>query len=124
MLAAKGYVESLQGWRGFFPDYWSPVRQWQAAALREAVNFPIQSTEAGLVKAVMVAIYNRLRADYPYARMVLQVHDELWVECGEQYAEDVAMVMKDIAEEVSRRWFSVVPIVFDTKIVSNWAAGK
>lgn len=123
-LASKGYVESLMGWRGFFSDFWSPVRQWQAAALREAVNFPIQATEAGLVKAVMVAIYNRLRVDWPYARLVLQVHDELWVECGEEYAEQVEMMMKDTAEEVSRRWFSLVPIVFDTKIVSNWAQGK
>lgn len=124
MLASKGYVESLMGWRGFYPDYWSPVRQWQSAALREATNFPIQATEAGLVKAVMAAIYNRLRVDYPFAQMVLQVHDELWVECGESYANEVAMVMKEIAEEVSRRWFSVVPIVFGTKVVGNWAEGK
>ncbi len=124
-LAARGYVESLMGWRGFFPDFWSPVRQWQAAALREATNFPIQATEAGLVKACMIAIHSNLRRYYNNApKLVLQVHDELWADCPTYMSYDVAQMMKETCEEVSREWFKLVPIKFETKIVQNWAAGK
>jgi len=123
MLSSKGYVESLQGWRGFFPDWFSPVRQWQAAALREATNFPIQATEAGLVKAFMAEVYGQIQG-MQNVRPVLQVHDEFWLEAPEEFADALAIMMKCVAEEVSRRWFSVVPIKFDTKIVTNWAAAK
>lgn len=122
-LSAQGYVESIMGWRMFFPDYAGMVNQWSSAALREAANAPIISSEAGLVKVFMRAVYLRLKSEFPLWRLVLQVHDELWAEGPEREADAVMQMMKETATEVARRFMSI-PVRFDTKTVTSWGLAK
>jgi uracil-DNA glycosylase family 4 len=125
ILTTKGYVESLMGWRGFFTDYSGMVNQWSSAALREAANFRVQATEAGLVKAVMIEVYNNFRRYYNgRPKLVLQVHDEIWAECPKYMQYDVEIMMKETAETVAKRWIKTVPIRFDTKTVTSWGLAK
>lgn len=124
ILTTKGYVESLMGWRGFFTDYSGMVNQWSSAALREAANFRVQATEAGLVKAFMIELYRTLRKDYPEWRMVLQVHDEVWAEGPQEQAAEVEAMLPELAANVAKRWIKTVPIRFDTKTVTSWGLAK
>lgn len=123
-LMQQGYVESLMGWRMFYPDVLSSVRKWQSAAVREAADGLIQSTEAGLVKAFMIRVYQELRENFPAYRLVLQVHDELWAEGPPDQQEEVMAMMRRVAVEVGKLWIPTVPIRFETKAVMNWAEGK
>ena len=61
---------------------------------------PIQGTAADVMKLAMVKVWERLRAERPEARLVLQVHDELIVECPEGSAEAVAALLEEEMEHV------------------------
>lgn len=124
ILAAQGYVESLLGWRMYFPDAFSPVNRWAAKALREASNAPIISTEAGLVKVFMTRVRQMLRKHYPAWQLVLVVHDELFAEGPEAEGKEVAQMMSELAVEVGKEWLHKVTLRFDPKVVTNWADAK
>jgi DNA polymerase I-like protein with 3'-5' exonuclease and polymerase domains len=121
ILRDQGYVESLLGWRMYFPDYHS-AQFWKVSrALRQAANGPIIATEGDIVKVVMAAVYRELRAEFPSWRLVLQVHDEILAEGPERDAEAVAAMMSDVAQSVPRQWLDPVPVTFDAKPIQKWS---
>jgi DNA polymerase-1 len=77
----KGYTETLFGRRRPFPDLSSPNRILREAAERQALNAPMQGTAADIMKLAMVGVENELRSREFQSRVLLQVHDELVVEC-------------------------------------------
>ena len=85
---------------------------------RVALNMPIQGTAADIIKAAMVRVDARMRAEHLQARLLLQVHDELIVECPAEEAETVKAILVDEMEHVVDYR---VPLLVDAKIGASWA---
>src|SRR5207249_11509790 len=93
----EGLVVSATGRRRAIPDLRSPNFQLRGAAERMAINFPMQSLAADIIKIAMVRLHREIEADEIEGRMLLQVHDELLFEVPraelDQFAEKVPRVM-------------------------------
>ena len=76
----EGFVVSATGRRRAIPDLRSPNFQLRSAAERMAINFPMQSLAADIIKIAMVRLQREIEADHIEGRMLLQVHDELLFE--------------------------------------------
>ena len=93
----------------------------RANAERMAMNAPFQGSAADLVKMAMVALDERLKATFPSARMLLQVHDELVLECDAADVPGVAALARETMEGVASL---AVPLTVETASGANWAAAK
>jgi len=87
----QGYTETLFGRRRPCPDVKSSNYIVRSAAERAAVNMPLQGTAADMMKLAMIKIHQTLPSG---AQMLLQIHDELIVECGEDQVQEVAEVLR------------------------------
>ena len=93
----KGFVETLLGRRRPTPDAQSTNHMVREPALRQAVNMPIQGTAADLTKLAMVEVNKLLPKD---AKMLLQIHDSIMIECKESDADAVGKILKETMENV------------------------
>ncbi len=116
-----GYVETLLHRRRDLPELKSSNFNLRSFGERVALNMPIQGTAADVMKLAMVAVWNRLRAEGLAARLVLQVHDELIVECPEHEAEQVSRLL---AEEMERVMALSVPLTAEAHWGKNWLEAK
>lgn len=112
---AHGYVETLFGRRRPTPDLSAPNHLVRAAAERAAANMPIQGTEADLMKKAMLAVDAKLPQS---AKLILQVHDSLIVECNEENADEVAKILKEAMESVAPEL--PVKLAVDVTIGHDW----
>jgi DNA polymerase I len=94
---SQGYVETLFGRRRPTPDVKSPNFIIRQAAVRQAVNMPIQGTEADLMKMAMIEIDKNLPKD---CYQLLQIHDSILVECPEGKSHQVSGILKDVMENI------------------------
>ena len=116
-----GFVETLFHRRRDLPELTSSNRNLRAFGERVALNMPIQGTAADIMKLAMIAVWRRLKDDLPQARLVLQVHDELIVECPEADAPEVARIL---AEEMERVVTLSVPLTAEAHWGKNWLEAK
>ena len=115
---ADGYVTTLFGRRRDLPELKSSNFNLRSFGERVALNMPIQGTAADIIKAAMVRVDARMRAEHLQARLLLQVHDELIVECPKEEAETVrGILIEEMEHVVDYR----VPLLVDTKIGASWA---
>ena len=117
----QGYVETLFHRRRDLPELKSSNFNLRSFGERVALNMPIQGTAADIMKLAMVAVRKRLRQELPEARLVLQVHDELIVECPEAQAETAAALLKEEMENVVSL---SVPLTADAHWGRNWLEAK
>ena len=115
---ADGYVTTLFGRRRDLPELKSSNFNLRSFGERVALNMPIQGTAADIIKAAMVRVDARMRAENLQARLLLQVHDELIVECPTEEAETVKTILIDEMEHVVDYR---VPLLVDAKIGASWA---
>ncbi len=115
---ADGYVTTLFGRRRDLPELKSSNFNLRSFGERVALNMPIQGTAADIIKAAMVRVDARMRAEKLQARLLLQVHDELIVECPAEEAETVKAILVDEMEHVVDYR---VPLLVDAKIGASWA---
>lgn len=115
---ADGYVTTLFGRRRDLPELKSSNFNLRSFGERVALNMPIQGTAADIIKAAMVRVDARMRAEKLQARLLLQVHDELIVECPAEEAETVKNILVDEMEHVVDYR---VPLLVDAKIGASWA---
>ena len=115
---ADGYVTTLYGRRRDLPELKSANFNMRSFGERVALNMPIQGTAADVIKAAMVRVAQRMEREGLRARLLLQVHDELIVECPEDEAERVRALLTEEMEHVSD--FSV-PLTVDAKVGRTWA---
>ena len=115
---ADGYVTTLFGRRRDLPELKSSNFNLRSFGERVALNMPIQGTAADIIKAAMVRVDARMRAEHLQARLLLQVHDELIVECPAEEAETVKAILIDEMEHVVDYR---VPLLVDAKIGASWA---
>lgn len=98
--AELGYVTTLFGRRRYIPELKSSNFNLRAFGERVALNTPIQGTAADIIKLAMVRVYNRLKKENLRARLILQVHDELIIECPKAELEQVCTLLKYEMENV------------------------
>jgi DNA polymerase-1 len=116
-----GFVETLFHRRRDLPELKSSNFNMRSFGERVALNMPIQGTAADVMKLAMVAVWKRLKAEKLQARLVLQVHDELIVECPESEKETVAQLL---AEEMERVVSLSVPLTAEAHWGRNWLEAK
>ena len=115
---ADGYVTTLFARRRWVPELKSSNFNTRSFGERVALNAPIQGTAADVIKAAMILVRDRLLAQGLKGRLVLQVHDELIVECPQEEAEAVQRLVKEEMEAVVSL---PVPLVADTAAGKSWA---
>ena len=116
-----GYVTTLLGRRRYLPELSSPNFNIRSFGERAALNTPIQGTAADIIKKAMVAVYRRLRQETLEARLILQVHDELIVECPETEAETVQALLR---QEMENAFPLDPPLVAEAHIGKTWLDAK
>ena len=114
----EGYVETLSGRRRYFPNLATLSNQnIRRREEREAINAPIQGTAADIIKIAMIRLLPELDKEKLSARMLLQVHDELILECPENEIEKTVKIVKKIMENA----FTLsIPLITDSRIGKNW----
>ena len=118
---ADGYVSTLMGRRRWLPELKSSNFNLRSFGERVALNMPIQGTAADLIKKAMLRVDGRLRREGLEARLVLQVHDELIVECPEGEAEQVQRLLAEEMEHVAEL---AVPLTAEAHAGKSWAEAK
>ena len=116
-----GFTQTLYGRKRYIPELSSSNHNVRQGAERIALNTPIQGTAADLIKLAMVRVYDALEKNYPDAKLLLQVHDELIVECPEELASQVAELISKEMEQVAALH---VPLVAEAKWGSSWYDAK
>ncbi len=114
----SGAVATLWGRRRWIPEIKSSNFNTRSFGERVALNAPIQGTAADMIKLAMIQVRDRLQAEGLAGKLVLQVHDELIVECPEQEAEAVC---KLVAETMEGAAALSVPLLAETHAGKTWA---
>ena len=119
--AQRGYAETLMGRRRYLPELKStkaPIREF---GKRAAMNTPVQGTAADIIKLAMVRVDQALRENGLKSRLILQVHDELLLECPPEEKEEAARLLREAMENVIRLR---VPLEAEVHEGSTWAQAK
>ncbi len=116
-----GYTQTIYGRRRSIPELKSSNFNVRSSAERIALNTPIQGTAADLIKLAMIRVDAALRERFPEAKLILQVHDELIVECPESIAADVAELVSKEMEQVA---VLNVPLTAEAKWGKSWYDAK
>ena len=98
----NGYVTTAFGRRRYLPELSSSNGMLRAFGERVARNAPIQGTAADIIKIAMIKVQNRLEKEYPDARLILQVHDELIIECKAANAAAVCALLEEEMENAAK----------------------
>jgi len=118
---ADGYACTMQGRRRYLPELAASNFNVRSFGERVARNMPIQGTAADIIKLAMVRVAARLRAEAPEARLIMQVHDELIVECPREHAERVSALLE---EEMRGAAKLDVALEVDAHTGTNWLEAK
>lgn len=113
----NGYVETLFHRRRYIPELSSNnymVRQFGA---RVAMNTPIQGTAADIMKIAMIHVNERLKEEKLNARLILQIHDELLIECNIEEKEKVKEILKESMEKAVKL---EVPLEVEVSEATDW----
>lgn len=113
----KGYAETIFHRRRYLPDITSRNNTVRGFAERNAINAPIQGSEADIIKVAMIRIHRRFAEEGIRSKMILQVHDELNFSV---YPEEKALVERIVVEEMERAYTLSVPLVADAGWGRNW----
>ena len=113
----KGYVSTLYGRRRELPELKSSNFNLRSFGERVALNMPIQGTAADIMKIAMVHVAGRLEREGLQAKLLLQVHDELIVECPAEESDTVSRILK---EEMEQAASLSVPLTVEVHSGHSW----
>ncbi|HSO11990.1 MAG TPA: DNA polymerase I [Anaerolineales bacterium] len=120
--ASQGYVETLLGRKRYFPALQSRQNvQIKNREEREAINAPIQGTAADIMKIAMLKIPPALKKASLKAKMLLQVHDELVLECPKEELEKTAQIVQDT---MANAYPLSIPLSTEARYGKNWGEMK
>ena len=117
----KGYGETLFKRRRYLPELTASNKMLQGFGERVAKNMPIQGTAADIIKIAMVKVYERLQKENLQAKLIMQVHDELIVECPENEKEKVAEILREEMESATEM---KVKLLSDVHTGKTWYDAK
>lgn len=113
----KGYAETIYHRRRYLPDIASRNATVRGFAERNAINAPIQGSEADIIKVAMIHIFKRFATEGLRSRMILQVHDELNFSV---YPEEREQVERIVIEEMENACRLSIPLTADSGWGANW----
>ena len=113
-----GYVETMFGRRRWLPELKSANFNVRSFGERVALNMPVQGAAADIIKLAMVNVHRMLKEEKLSARLILQVHDELIVECPLDEAERVRALLE---REMENAVTLSVPLTAEAHIGHSWA---
>ncbi|MDR3051360.1 MAG: DNA polymerase I [Oscillospiraceae bacterium] len=113
----QGYSTTLLGRCRPLPELRAASHNIRSFGERAAMNTPVQGTAADVIKLAMVRVFDALRAHKMAARLILQVHDELIIECPPQEADQVSALLRDCMEHALAL---PVPLVADVHVGQDW----
>ena len=116
-----GYVSTLYNRRRYLPELKSSNFNLRSFGERVALNTPIQGTAADIIKLAMIRVDQALKKNKLKARLILQVHDELIVECPESEARKVKQILTQEMEQVASL---KVPLLVEAKVGGSWYEAK
>ena len=119
-----GCVRTLWNRRRDLPELKSANFNMRAFGERVALNMPIQGTAADVIKLAMVRVRDRLADECPEAKLVLQVHDELIVECPEHDADRVRKLLKEEMERITPPPVAGIPVSFSVPLLVEANAAR
>ncbi|MBP3636230.1 MAG: DNA polymerase I [Clostridia bacterium] len=117
----NGYAITLMGRRRYLPELKSPKSVIREFGKRAAMNTPVQGTAADIIKLAMVRVDEALHRENLRSRLILQVHDELLLECPPEEVERASALLKKCMEEVI---VLNVPLLAEVHEGDNWAEAK
>ena len=117
----NGYAITLMGRRRYLPELQSSKQMVREFGKRAAMNTPVQGTAADIIKLAMVRVDEALRKEGLRSRLILQVHDELLLECPPEEADHAAELLKRCMEDVIRLR---VPLVAEVHQGRTWSEAK
>lgn len=113
----NGYIRTLGGRLRYFPEFRSSNHNIREFGKRAAMNMPLQGSAADIMKIAMIKVYNALKDGGYKAKIILQVHDELVIDCPNSEVDSVkALLVKNMEEAVSLK----VPLIADAKDGYDW----
>ena len=113
----KGYAETMFGRRRYLPDIKSGNNTVRGFAERNAINAPIQGSEADIIKIAMIRIWRRFKEEHLRSKMILQVHDELNFSV---YPDEKERVQEIVKHEMENAANLSVPLTADSGWGDNW----
>lgn len=113
----KGYVETLFHRRRYIPELSSNNYMVRQFGTRAAMNTPIQGTAADIMKIAMIEVFNRLQKENLNAKLILQIHDELLIECKIDEKEKVKQILKECMEKAVKL---DIPLEVEMSEADNW----
>ena len=113
----EGYVETLFNRRRYIPELSSNNYMVRQFGSRAAMNTPIQGTAADIMKIAMIKVYDELKKNKLNANVILQIHDELLIECKEEEKEQVKEILKNSMENAYKL---DIPLKVDMSEAYNW----
>ena len=117
----QGFVETLYHRRRALPELKSSNFVQRSFGERVALNMPIQGTAADVMKLAMLRVHDRIRREGLQARLIMQVHDELIVECPEGEQQAVETLLRQEMEQVAAL---AVPLTAEAHSGKNWREAK
>ncbi len=117
----KGYVVTILGRKRYINELKSSNANVRAFGERAARNMPLQGSAADIIKIAMLHVYERLKKEKSGAKLVLQVHDELMLDCPESERENAAKILK---EEMENAVALKVPLTVEVATGKSWYEAK
>ena len=116
-----GFVTTILDRKRYIPEINSKNFNIRSFGERIALNTPIQGSAADIIKLAMIKVYERLKIEKVNAKLILQIHDELIVECEESEKETVKKILKNSMENVYKL---DLPLKVDICEGRNWYESK
>ena len=117
----NGYVKTLYGRKRYIPELQASVYATRAFGERVAMNMPLQGTASDIIKAAMIEVDKKLAEGGYKAKLIMQVHDELIVDCPLSEKDNVEKLLKTCMQNVAEL---SVPLIADVGSGENWLEAK
>ena len=117
----EGYVQTMFGRRRYLPELTASNKMLQAFGERVAKNMPVQGSAADIIKIAMIRVYHSLKNENLKAKLIMQVHDELIVECPQAEKEQVEVLLR---REMENACEMKVKLLSDVHSGSDWYEAK
>jgi len=118
---AHGYTTTMFGRRRYIPEISSRNKNMQAFGERVAMNSPVQGSAADIIKLAMINVSAALEREGIDAKLILQVHDELIIDCAKECADRAAEILKYEMENAAK---TVVPLSVEVSAGFSWYDAK
>ncbi len=117
----NGYAQTIWGRRRYLPEINSRNKMIMQSGERQALNMPIQGAAADIMKIAMIGVWQKLDEENLDAKIVLQVHDELIIDCDKAIAQQVKEILVNGMEHAVKL---DVPLKVEADVAESWYEAK